>query len=252
MLRHSGTTLAALTATALLVALGGPASATPLAAGSADAGDGTTAASRFSWGTPSEGDEFEGSSLDQSAWEVYAGAGNAGAGLRRASQVTVADGVLRIDGNAAGTTGGLSYRSSHHYGRWETRMKVPSGDVRYHPVLLLWPTAVPWPQGGEIDYSETTAAAKDTNFFLHYSAQNKQTYANTDVDLTQWHNYAVEWTSAGVVGYVDGVEFFRDTDPAHQPPAEMHSSIQLDWFPNGTSATTPSSLQVDWQRYYPL
>ena len=34
----------------------------------------------------------------------------------------------------------------------------------------------------------------------------------------------VEWTSVGIVGYLDGVEWFRDTDPTHQPPGPMHQT----------------------------
>ena len=86
-------------------------------------------------------------------------------------------------------------------------------------------------------------------FFQHYSCQNRQTYAKKAVDATQWHNYAVEWTSKGIVGYMDGVEWFRDTDPAHLPPGSMHQTIQLDWFPDG-STTRTSSMQVDWVRVY--
>lgn len=244
-MRHSRAALTA--AAALLVAV----PVTVHAASPADAADGS-AATRYGWGTATGGDEFTGTAVDQSRWQLYAGAGNAGAGQRSPGQVSVANGVLTINGTSAGTTGGLNDREHHKYGRWETRMRVPSGDVRYHPVLLLWPETVSWPSGGEIDYSETTAAAKQTSFFLHYSAANQQTYGQTPVDLTQWHDYAVEWTPSAIVGYVDGVEFFRDTDRTHQPPSDMHPSIQLDWFPSGSTATTPSSLQVDWTRYYPL
>lgn len=255
MLNPRRTVLALLTAMALPVLVTGQASASAGAtatAAAATGSDGTTAASTHGWGTPTGGDEFNGAALDTTTWEPYAGAGNAGQGKRDPAQVSVSGGMLTINGTSAGTTGGMSARTEHKYGRWETRMRVPAGDARYHPVLLLWPTRVSWPQGGEIDYAETTTAARSMSFFLHYGASNAQTYAQTTMDLAQWHDYAVEWTPAGVTGFVDGVQVFRDTAASHQPPAAMHASIQLDWFPSGSSATKPSSIQVDWTRYYPV
>ena len=68
----------------------------------------------------------------------------------------------------------------------------------------------------------------------------------------QWHNYAVEWTSTGVRGYVDGALWFTDTTTSHIPPRSMHQTIQLDWFPSGATSTRPSAMNVAWMRYYAL
>lgn len=211
-------------------------------------GDGTQAAARFNWGPVVDGDEF--TTLDTTKWGLYNSAGHAGNGLRRPSQISVKDGVLTIAGTADGTTGGMSMSPGRKYGRWETRMQVPKGDNKYHPVALLWPDAENWPTGGEVDYAETNAAASDVDFFLHYSAQNRTTQAYKVVDLTGWHNYAVEWTRTGIRGYVDGVRFFSDTTTSHLPPGPMHQTLQLDWFPNGSTATTPSQMNVAWVRVY--
>jgi hypothetical protein len=65
-------------------------------------------------------------------------------------------------------------------------------------------------------------------------------------------NYAVEWTSTGIRGYIDGTLWFTDTNPAHLPPRSMHQTIQLDWFPSGATSTRPSAMNVAWMRYYVL
>ena len=215
-----------------------------------DPGDGIQAAARYRWGNPVGGDEFNGNAVDETKWARYFSPGHAGNGLRRPEQITVNNGILTIAGTPDGTTGGMSMYEGRKYGRWEVRMQVPRGDYRYHPVALLWPDAEDWPVGGEVDYAETTAAATDVDFFLHYGEQNRTTHAAKAVDLTQWHNYAVEWTPNWIKGYVDGVQFFSDTNRTHLPPRSMHQTLQLDWFPNGPTPTTPSQMNVAWLRIY--
>lgn len=163
----------------------------------------------------------------------------------------MANGVATVSGDSAGTTGGMSAKfAKQKYGRWETRMKTNQRDPEYHPVLILWPDTKS-STCAEIDYAESTSETALVKFFLHYacSGSSKQTYATKAVDTTQWHNYAVEWTPTGITGYIDGVKTFTDTNPAHQPSGTMHQTLQLDWFPDGSSLT-PSQMQVDWVRVY--
>jgi hypothetical protein len=211
----------------------------------------TEAAVALGWGKPTGGDEFDGTALDTKRWGAYNGAGHVGNGLRRPSQISVANGAMTITGLPNGTTGGMAYRGGQYRGGWEIRMRVPAGAAQYHPVALLWPDAEDWPAGGEVDFAETGAASSSVSFFLHYSAQNKQTQASRKVDLTAWHNYAIAWTSTCIVGYLDAQEWFRDCDTSHLPPRSAHLALQLDWFPNGQS-TRQSSMVVDWARQYSL
>lgn len=214
-------------------------------------GPGSEAATRFGWGVPDGGDEFTGSALDLTKWGPYDGVGHGGNGRRSPSAFSVAGGILTVTGLPNGTTGGMAYRDGQLHGRWETRMRVPAGDDQYHPVLLLWPDAEDWPVGGEVDYAETTAASDSISFFLHYSAQNRQTQASRDVDLATWHNYAVEWTASCITGYLDAVQWFRDCDAGHLPPRSMHQTIQLDYFP-GRGSPQRTVMLVDWVRIYDL
>ena len=156
---------------------------------------------------------------------------------------------MTVTGDSQGSTGGMSSKLDHRkYGRWETRMRTSVRDSEYHPVLILRPD-VATSTCPEIDYAESTGDTSVVNFFMHYGCGGVQTYAKQKIDMTQWHNYAVSWTSTGMVGYIDGVEWFRDENPAHQPQGSMHATIQLDWFPDGTPLTK-SWMQVDWTRVY--
>jgi beta-glucanase (GH16 family) len=215
-------------------------------------GDGTQAATTFGWGAVVAGDEFSNTGApDPTKWGLYQGAGHAGKGLRSPQAWSVASGVATVKGDAAGTTGGMSAKfAQQKYGRWETRMKTDARDPKYHPVLILWPNE-PSSNCAEIDYAEGGGDTKSMKFFLHHACGGSdfQSYATKPIDSTQWHNYAVEWTPAGITGYIDGVKTFSDTNPAHQPTVAMHQTLQLDWFPDG-SATKPSQMQVDWVRVY--
>ncbi|PVG80610.1 hypothetical protein DDE18_22310 [Nocardioides gansuensis] len=225
-------------------------SATGSAVAVAAAGS-TSAAKKFGWGRPVAREEFNYTGAPRSRkWGVYDSPGHDDNGLRRPRAWHVNGHVARVVGNSRGVTGGMSARfGNRRYGRWEVRMKTNQRDSEYHPVLLLWPDSGDWPCDGEIDYAEGGSDWREIHFFLHYSCDNSQESETRKVDTTKWHNYAVEWTPDGIVGYLDGVPWFRDTDPEHQPPGPMHQTVQLDWFPDGTE-TTRSWMKIAWVRVY--
>lgn len=213
-------------------------------------GDGSTAAAAHNWGPVVTGDEFNYTGApDANKWNVYDSAGHAGNGVRSPAQASVDGNKLVINGTANGTTAGLSAKfANQKYGRWEARIAA-SGDNEYHMVSILWPDSQNWPCDGEVDYAETTGDWNVINFFQHYSCDNQQTMATKAIDVTQFHNYAVDWSPSGMVGYIDGVEWFRDEVPAHQPPGSMHQTLQLDWFPDSTPDGT-GEMRVDWVRVH--
>ena len=215
-----------------------------------DAATSTEAAVVQNWGAPVTGDEFNYTGApDATKWNVYNAPGHAGNGIRSPNQVTVDGSKMVITGTADGTTAGMGAKfANQKYGRWEVRA-AGSGDNEYHLVSLLWPDSGNWPCEGEVDYAETTGDWNLIKFFHHYGCTNSQTSAFRALDVSQFHNYAVDWSANGVVGYVDGVKWFEDRDPAHQPPASMHQTLQLDWFPDGT-ADGPGEMRVDWVRVY--
>jgi len=214
--------------------------------------DGTQAAEVRGWGPVSSGDEFNYVGVpDPAKWKVYDSAGHNGQGIRSPGAVSVDGTQVKIVGDELGTTGGMSSKFDRRkYGRWETRMRSVR-ESKYHPVLLLWPDSKNWPCDGEVDYAEGTKDTSRVSIFLHYGCENRHTSGTKALDVAQWHNYAVEWTGAGIVGFVDGKEWFRDTQPAHQPPGPMHQTVQLDWAPEGIP-TLRSEMMVDWVRVYDL
>ncbi len=219
-------------------------SSAPESVGAVTPGEGALVVDDVTW-TPSGGDDFtDGLSPD---WTVYVHDG------RSPDAVSVADGVLTLRGDAAGRTGGVAWTEGSRFGRWDMRARFPAGDPRYHPVLLLWPTDVEWPGGGEIDFAETASSSGTAAFFLHHGADNSQLYTERTLDTTQWHDYAVEWTENRVTGYVDGQKWFESTDPNTLPPGNMQAVVQLDWFPDADPATgpaVPTEMQVDHVRLY--
>lgn len=200
------------------------------------------------WGAPAQEDDFS-SGLAQ--WELYDGPGHAGRGMRSPSAATVRDGVLTITGDADGTTAGMCWAPGQRYGRWEARVRAPASDPSYDAVLLLWPDSGD-AAGGEIDFVEMQDPTRQsTGFFLHHGGAEPVT-GRVQVDATQWHDWAVEWTPGAITASVDGEQWFRTTDTATFPPGPMHLCVQLDWFPQGTGAVRESSMQVDRVARYAL
>ena len=77
---------------------------------------------------------------------------------------------------------------------------------------------------------------------------NEQVYTSGTFDPTVYHNYAIEWNSAEIIGYLDGVEWFRCSDPAALTDTPMHLRIGLDNYSGGLMQ--PATLDVEWARAY--
>lgn len=132
----------------------------------------------------------------------------------------------------------------------------------YHPVVIIWPESGLWPEDGEYDFVELSSPGQQTlEAFMHFphdadvSVQQRY-FSKSGVDTSQWHNYAIEWTPNELVGYVDGVEWFRTSGGANdvrrniQDMPSGHLTIQLDNY-DGTDQV-PGRMEVDWVRVYPL
>lgn len=215
----------------------------------ARAGEGRTAAAALGWGTPNREDDFT-DGLE--GWGLYDGTGHGGKGRRSPDAFSIEDGILVVTGSPDGTTGGMAWNPGQEYGRWEGRVRAPESDRSYHALLLLWPDAEDWPSGGEVDFMEMSDPDRqNTDMFLHYGSDNSQLHGSVEIDATQWHNWAVEWTPDHIAAFVDGEEWWRTEDRKTLPPGPMHLTVQLDWFPHG-GAVRESRMEIDWVRQYDL
>lgn len=240
-----------------------------VAPGGAGAAGSAEAAVRYGWGEPLPvSDEFGyAGAPDPGRWALPRGEdgcweGHAGNGRRCAANSAVADGILTLTGEEDGDTGWLRQRHETRYGRWEVRSRSRNTGAeggRYHPLHLIWPTEGNRLENGEYDWVEyADPDAQCLTAFLHYPHSPTDERERSDlcpVDMTQWHNFAFEWTAQGLVGYVDGVEWFRYSDGANDERGDIqampsgHLTIQLDNF-TGAGGLRPAVFEVDWVRVY--
>ncbi|MGP4084923.1 glycoside hydrolase family 16 protein [Streptomyces sp. KR55] len=266
----------------LAVGLGAAALAATLTATAVSAAPAapTTAAERYGWGAPLPewSDEFDyGSEADpaipdRDKWRLAGGGpgkcwpGHSDNGRRCDVNTRVVGDVLRMTGEANGDTGWLASPYGRQYGRWEARVRsratAPDNGRQYHPLLILWPDSNEHPEDGEYDYLENGAPGEScAEAFLHYPHPEgvpvqQEFVQKCGVDLSQWHNVAIEWTPDHLRGFIDGEEWFRFADGANadrdciQCAPSMHQTIQLDNF-HGDDLQS-AVYEVDWARVYDL
>jgi hypothetical protein len=136
-----------------------------------------------------------------------------------------------------------------------------SGSNNYHPVLIIWPDSERWPEDGEYDWVELSQPGQQSlTAFMHYPhdpgpVQQVQ-FSKAGVDTSVFHNYAFEWAPTGLVGYVDGAEWFRTAGGATSTRRDIqtmpsgHLTVQLDAF--ASTSMIPATMELEWSRVYSL
>lgn len=230
--------------------------------------DTDTAAGRFGWGVPLPvSDEFDYTGEpDPNKWNLPGTdwAGHAGNGRRRPERQTVQDGRLVMTGLANGDSGWMQHTLDQEYGRWEVRVRAyntgTSNGNLYSPVLLIWPESNSRKADGEYDFYEPgEPGSQELTAFMHFPGdgdQQRRFDLPESIDLSQWHNVALEWTPDHLRGFIDGEEWFTTSgggDSSRRDIQNMgpgHGTIQLDNF-DGTDQT-PATMEVEWYRVYTL
>ena len=238
-------------------------------------------------------DEFDGTSLNTKNWEPLIGDGTAygvpGWGnnelqyyTARSSNVNVSSGLLHIIARRE-NYGGKQYTSARLrtkgnfdplYGRFEARIKVPSGQGLWPAFWMLpsGPRYGGWASSGEIDILETVNSADRLYQTIHFGGGYPNNVSNgTNVYRATtyadgFHTYALEWEPDSLRWYIDGVETYYRTSLAwyslsapwnQRAPFDLPFHILLNlavggnWPGSPNSGTPfPAELQVDWVRCY--
>jgi beta-glucanase (GH16 family) len=233
-------------------------------------------------------DEFSGTNVDATKWTFDIGNGSGGWGnneleyyTSRATNVYVDSGLLHIVARKE-SYDGCSYTSarlktsglySQLYGRFEFRVKLPQG-TGYWPALWLMPVNSVyggWAASGEVDIMENKGRIPaQVMGTLHFGAPypgQDQSYGSPYTfpgsgSVTNFHVYAMEWTSNSFSWYVDNTLYQTQTSwwssgGGYPAPFDIPFYIimnlavggQFDGPPNG-STVFPGDMQVDYVRAY--
>jgi beta-glucanase (GH16 family) len=215
----------------------------------------TEAAVMYGW-QQADGDDFTGTKVNPAVWESYDGTNPISKERWSPKQCAVRDGLLTITGQADdyGSSCGIAWRADQTYGRWEVRARMPApADAGFTPVFLLWGADdVNYPQSGEIDFGEEYDPARQyIESWLHGPGNTEGGYFKSKpVDLTQWHNFAVEWQPDHITIYLDGLAWGTYTDPKFIPRSPMHLVVQQNFNRKHPGPPLQSTVQVDWVRIY--
>lgn len=230
-------------------------------------------------------DNFEGSTLNSNNWGYELGdVRNSELQTYRAeNNISVEDGCLVIAakkedfGTKHWTSGSITgqHKFEQVYGRWEAKVKFPNiigafgafwllganMENVYHEIGDNDVSGVIWPKCGEIDITETipgNATTAQANLWKYTGGSMGAGRSNSMVS-SEWHIYAMEWTSEYIAIFLDGVEFKRWTFSdysvsevqAYHLPFYMILNLAV-----GASGGTPASstnemkMYVDWVRVY--
>ena len=256
---------------------------------------GALASARADWQL-SWSDDFSGSTINTNRWTFDIGNGDNGWGNRELEYYTsrpqnayVADGMLHIVARQE-VYRGKDYTSaklktrglfSQKYGRFEFYAKLPQGQG-YWPALWMMPEHAiygSWAASGEIDVMENRGSNPAKIFgTIHFGGTSPHnahshgpsfTFSPSD-SATNFHLYAVEWTTNAISWYVDHKLYetqtnwwsssHRDHPHDHNPyPAPfdqpfyiiMNLAIggEFGGNPDGTSVF-PGEMQIKYVRAY--
>ena len=239
-------------------------------------------------------DEFNGTAVDTSKWKFDIGTGPPYPGwgnseleyyTSRTQNVYVANGLLHIVARqesfegASFTSARLKNEGSGatKYGRFEFRAKLPAG-LGYWPAIWMMPQNSVyggWPRSGEIDVVENRGTAPTkVQGTIHYAnadggrASSRGIFMFPSGDaVTNFHTYALEWTSKAISWSVDGQVYQTQTNwstraAAFPAPFDQPFYIIMNLAVGGgfignppagsiiANTIFPGEMQIDYVRIY--
>jgi beta-glucanase (GH16 family) len=220
-------------------------------------------------------DDFNGSSVDGSKWNIDNG--NPGVNNEKeyyqSPNATVSNGNLVITAQKQ-TVGGQPYTSAKletngkfavTYGRIEARIKLPMVTGTWPAFWMLGTNigSVGWPQCGEIDIMEHVNTTNTILGTMHwYNNGHVQYGSSTTTTPGDYHIYAVEWDNNGIRWYVDNTLYqtgnisnnINNTGAFHLPFFIILNLAMGGDLPGQTidDSSLPTSMYVDYVRVYSM
>lgn len=188
----------------------------------------------------------------------------------RSDNIIVSNGTLKITAKAEPFQGS-EYTSARintyqkfefEYGRIEARAKLPTGGGTWPAMWLLGNDFVTntWPACGEMDFMEHVGNNQDRIFSsLHYPGNSGGNANSQSIEVPgvsdEFHIYAMEWSPAQIVFFVDGQEHFTVQNNVSLP-FDHEFFVILNVAMGGTFGGNidpnfiESTMEVDYVRVY--
>lgn len=211
------------------------------------------------------GDEFNGSSVDTSLWNI--GDGYSSPGGR--TNVSVSGGNLHLETDQVGAdwiTGWVSTKNFvHKYGVWVSRYRIAQTNGLNNAFWTATVGGNPW-DDIEIDINEgrwpySSIATLSSHIWYHpVGASNTLSYGSQWSNSvpgywTQYHTNVLEWRADNTLKFtLDGVEYTNSTNGLNKagvmaPQNLIFSTHYFDWAGPGHGLTN-TSMDVDYVRVF--
>lgn len=219
-------------------------------------------------------DEFNGTSVDGSKWNIDVGNPNVNHELEyyQASNATVSGGNLVITARQQ-SVGGQPYTSaklntsgkfSVQYGRIEARIQVPMVNGTWPAFWMLGTdlNTVQWPACGEIDIMEHVNTTNINLGTMHWDGGSGHVQYGNSITTTpgSFHVYAVEWDNQSIRWFVDNTLYGTgnianniNNTGAFQLPFYIILNLAIGGDLPGNNidnGSLPTNMLVDYVRVY--
>ena len=230
-------------------------------------------------------DEFDGQTLDTTKWR-YATHNSGGSEQQaytvgRTENVRLENSNLILEARKDGYVDGWTWSSGRidtsglvgfRYGRLEAKLKYdvvsgafPAfwtiGTCAYYPNIhgVQKSKGTQWAQNGEIDMFEgrgTNAEIAQGGWYNQDDGKGnlQLMFGRKNIDASQYHVYAVEWTETTMIAYIDGVETGRqnisDIKSWQRPQYIILNMAVGSTGGYPTDDCTSMKMEVDWVRVY--